>query len=92
MIIGRAPGWAERFALSKASRRCSGSRFSIYPVAITELETLYSPHTGQEILTPSIVTSISSALAPQTRRFMCTRPVRPSITHISGHPTGKPLW
>src|SRR5262245_31604888 len=66
--MGRAPGCAERFARAKASRRCSGSSFS---KVIAELETAYSPHLGQAMLTPSIATSIRSALAPQTRQFMC---------------------
>jgi len=71
MIIGRAPGCAECFACFKASRRCSGSSFSICPLAMAKLETSYSPHLGQAMLMPSSVTSTSSALAPQTRQFMC---------------------
>jgi hypothetical protein len=71
VIIGRAPGCAARFASSKAARRCSGSSLSICPLAISKLETPYSPHFGQAMLTPSIVTSVSSALAPQTRQFIC---------------------
>jgi hypothetical protein len=70
VIIGRAPGCAARFASSKAARRCSGSSLSICPLAISKLETPYSPHFGQAMLTPSIVTSVSSALAPQTRQFI----------------------
>jgi hypothetical protein len=71
VIIGRVPGCAERFAWSKASRRCSGVSSFICPVAIVELETSYSPHAGQKMLTTSIVAAICSALAPQTRQFMC---------------------
>jgi hypothetical protein len=40
------------------------------PVAMTELDTSYSPHSGQTMLTPSIVAGICSALAPQTGQFM----------------------
>jgi hypothetical protein len=56
--MGRVPGCAERFAWTKASRRCSGSTLSICPIAMAELETSYSPHTGQTMLTASIVLAI----------------------------------
>jgi hypothetical protein len=68
--MGRVPGCAERFAWTKASRRCSGSSFSICPVAMAELETSYSPHTGQAMVMASIVVAIFSALAPQMKHFI----------------------
>src|SRR5260370_20033277 len=68
--MGRAPGSAERFALFKASPRSSGSSLCHWPLAMTELDTSYSPHSGQTMLTPSIVAGICSALAPQTGQFM----------------------
>ncbi len=70
MITGRAPGCAERLALSKTSPRWSGSSFCNCPVAMTELATSNSPHIGQIMVMLAIVVRICSAIAPQMGQSM----------------------
>jgi hypothetical protein len=64
VITGRAPGCAERLALSKTSPRWYGSSFCNCPVAMTELATSNSPHIGQIMVMLAIVVRICSAIAP----------------------------
>ena len=68
MITGRAPGCAERLALSKTSPRWSGSSFCNCPVAMTA--TSNSPHIGQIMVMLAIVVRICSAIAPQMGQSM----------------------
>jgi hypothetical protein len=72
--MGRAPGCAERCALSKISARSSGAIPCNCPLAMTELATSNSPHVGQAMLTPSIVVAILSAPAPQIGQSMSEAP------------------
>jgi hypothetical protein len=66
--MGRVPGCAERFAWAKASRRCSGSSFSICPVAMAELETSYCRTLGF-YLGRNVTTFPSAGFSPAARNF-----------------------